>query len=218
MPPSANDHHDHEHGSGHKPPGAHAHGSVHHDFSDAARWSKMFDDPARDAWQKPDEVVKLLAIEPGMTVVDLGAGTGYFEKRLSATAGPNGRVLALDPEPNMVTFMRDRFAKEGLANTEARTCPTDGTGLEAGSVDRLLIVDTWHHIENREAYAKRLTTVLRPGGFVMVVDFTLEAQKGPPKKHRIAPDVVAKELEAGGLTVTIAEESLPDQYVTIGRK
>jgi predicted methyltransferase len=198
--------------------GSHAHHALHHDFSDAAHWTKRFDDPARDAWQKPDEVVKLLAIEPGMTVVDLGAGTGYFGKRLSAAAGPSGKLIALDPEPNMVSFMRDRFQKEALGNAEARTCPLDSTGLPDGSADRILIVDTWHHIEKRGEYTKHLANALRPGGWVMVVDFTLETDKGPPKQHRIAPDVVISELKAGGLDAAVVEAPLPDQYVVIGRK
>jgi len=191
---------------------------MHHDFSDAAKWSKEFDDPRRDAWQRPDEVVTLLALEPGMTVVDLGAGTGYFEQRLGARVGASGRVLALDPEPNMVAFMRDRFEREHLANVEARSCPLDSTGLAPGSVDRVLIVDTWHHIDNRQKYAKHLASILRPSGFVMVVDFTLETDKGPPRHHRIAPAQVVSELAAGGLDATAVPETLPDQYIVIARK
>jgi predicted methyltransferase len=207
-----------KHALGKRVHGEHAHGGAHHDFSDAGRWSAVFDDPAREAWQKPDEVVKLLAIEPGMTVVDVGAGTGYFEKRLSVAVGPSGKVIALDPEPNLVAFMRDRFQKEGIANAEARTCPTDGTGLGPASVDRVLIVDTWHHIERRADYAKHLASILRPGGSVMIVDYTLEAEKGPPKEIRLGPDHVVRELGAGGLKASAIDESLPDQYVIVAKK
>jgi ubiquinone/menaquinone biosynthesis C-methylase UbiE len=210
--------HVHGHDHGHRPGHDHAHATVHHDFSDAERWSKQFDDPARDAWQKPDEVVKALGVAPGMTVVDLGAGTGYFAKRLSAAAGPTGKVVALDPEPNMVAFMRDRFQKEGLANAESRVCPTDATGLEPSSADRVLVVDTWHHIGDRRAYAKHLAEVLKDNGAVMVVDFTLDTEKGPPKQHRIAPQTVIEELASGGLAASLVEESLPDQYIVVGKK
>ena len=210
-------HPDH-HGAGHDDPHHHGHSTVHHDFSDAASWAKRFDDPARDAWQKPAHVAELLALTPGLTAVDLGAGTGYFEKYLAQAVGPGGKVLALDVEPNMIAFMRDRFAKEGITNAEPRVCPTDGTGLSPGSVDRVLIVDTWHHIEARSAYASHLASILRPGGFVLIVDFTLETDKGPPVKHRIPPEKVMAELAAGGLDATIIEEALPDQYVIKGRK
>jgi ubiquinone/menaquinone biosynthesis C-methylase UbiE len=220
---STTPHHEDHHGTHEASPrdGAghhHAHGTAQHDFSDAAKWSLRFDDPARDAWQKPDEVVRLLAIAPGMTVVDLGAGTGYFGKRLADAAGPSGALLALDPEPNMVAFMRDRFAKEGLTRAEARGCPTDATGLAPGSVDRVLVVDTWHHLGDRVAYAKHLGEVLRPGGVVLIVDFTQETEKGPPKEHRVDPQAALRELAAGGLEATLLEETLPDQYVAAGKK
>jgi ubiquinone/menaquinone biosynthesis C-methylase UbiE len=194
------------------------HSTVHHDFSDAAQWAKRFDDPGRDAWQKPAHVAELLALAPGMTAVDLGAGTGYFGRYLSEPVGASGKLLTLDVEPNMITYMKERFAKEGLANAEPRVCPTDSTGLSTASADRILIVDTWHHIEHRGEYAKHLAGVLRPGGFVLIVDFTQETEKGPPRQHRIRAEQVIEELEAGGLDATLVDETLPDQYAVKGSK
>lgn len=186
-----------------------------HRFEGAEEWSKVFDDPERDAWQHPDEVVALLDVKPGSTVADLGAGTGYFLKRLSEAVGPSGKVLGLDVEPDMVRFMTERAAKEHLANAEARAVAPDDPQLAPASVDRILIVDTWHHLGERAAYAKKLAAALKPGGRVMVVDFTVESERGPPKEHRLAPEVVMSELEAGGLKASLAEETLPDQYVVI---
>jgi len=193
-------------------------GAMPHRFENADEWSKVFDEPSRDAWQKPDEVVTLVAAAPGMTVADLGAGTGYFLARLSKAVGPTGKVLGLDVEPDMVRFMTERAAKEKLGNVEARTVKVDDPGLAAQSVDRILVVDTWHHVEQRDRYVPWLARALRPGGTVLVVDFTMEAQHGPPVKHRIAPEQVARELEAAGLSPTIVSEALPDQYVVRGEK
>jgi SAM-dependent methyltransferase len=198
-------------------PHAH-HASADHRFKDAEAWSREFDDPSRDAWQKPDDVITLMEIAPAMVVADVGAGTGYFEARLARAVGDRGKVFALDAEGDMVAFMRKRFERDGVANVEPRVCPLDATGLEPASVDRVLIVDTWHHISDREAYAKHLASVLRSGGSVTIVDFTLESDKGPPPEHRVGPDTAIRELEAGGLTATLAPESLPDQYVVVGRK
>ena len=90
-------------------PPAHAHhGDHHHRFDDAAAWSKVFDDPARDAWQKPAAVVSAMTIAPGMTVADVGAGTGYFEPHLSKAVGPSGKVLAIDIETDMVRWTNER--------------------------------------------------------------------------------------------------------------
>jgi cyclopropane fatty-acyl-phospholipid synthase-like methyltransferase len=198
---------------------AHAHGGAfQHRFDDPARWSKEFDDPARDAWQKPAHVVALLELAPGMTVVDLGAGTGYFEPHLSRAVGPAGRVVALDVEEGMASWIRDRAKREGLANVEARAIPADDPRLEPGRADRILVVDTWHHVADRERYARKLAAALAPGGRVVVVDFTKEATRGPPPAHRIPADQVVRELEAGGLEARIVAEELPEQYVVAGTR
>ena len=210
--------HDHSpdmHAHGHGEPG---HDPLVHRFQNASDWAKDFDSPERAAWQKPEEVVKLLQITPGMKVADIGAGTGYFEGPLSAAVGPNGQVLALDIEQSMVDYITARMDKEKIANVKALQIPGDDPKLASSSVDRVLIVDTWHHIPGREAYAKKLAEGLAPGGFVMIVDFTMEAEHGPPKMHRIAPEDVKKELETAGLKGEIAQETLPEQYVVLGRK
>lgn len=82
----------------------------------------------------------------------------------------------------------------------------------------MLIVDTWHHIPSREKYAARLQQALRPGGFVAIVDFTMELERGPKPAHRVAPDRAASELEAAGLEAEVLVEELPDQYVVVGRR
>ncbi|MEZ4295303.1 MAG: methyltransferase domain-containing protein [Polyangiaceae bacterium] len=207
--------HAHHHGHGH---GHHGGGPLVHDFKDAERWAKDFDNPERDAWQKPAEVVTLLRLTPGMKVADIGAGTGYFEPHLSRAVGPTGKVLALDVEDDMVKYLGARITRESLTNVTAQKVAFDDPGLAAASVDRILVVDTWHHIANREAYCAKLATGLAPGGFVAVVDFTMDATHGPPKEHRILPEQVKKELESAGLTGEIAVESLQEQYVVLGRK
>jgi SAM-dependent methyltransferase len=148
-----------------------------------------------------------------MTVADLGAGTGYLEPYLSRAVGPQGHVLALDVEPSMVAYMRDRAAREGLANVEARQVAPDDPGLAAGSVDRIVIVDTWHHLPDRPSYSKKLAAALAPGGTVTIVDFTLVSKMGPPVAERVAADQAIDELGAAGLRGEIVPEALPEQYV-----
>lgn len=209
-------HHGGEHGMHHGGHGGHG-GPLVHRFEKAEEWAKQFDDPARDAWQKPTEVVAAMTISPGMTVADIGAGTGYFEPHLSRAVGPTGKVLAVDIEPDMVRYLRERAAKEKLVNVTAVQATPGETGLAPESVDRILVVDTWHHIPDRAAYAQKLRAALRPGGLVIIVDFTLEATKGPPKEHRLAPEKVIAELDAGGLSGKAIDESLPEQYIVVAK-
>lgn len=188
-----------------------------HRFEHADEWAKVFDDPARDAWQQPDRVIEALALAPTMAVADIGAGTGYFAVRL-ARAVPQGSVIATDIEPDMVRFMTERAKREGLANLRAVATPPDSPELAPSSVDRVLVVDVWHHLGDRAAYAKQLAAALRPGGRIAIVDFKLDAKQGPPKKHRLPPESIAADLRGAGLTVEGAPLDLPEQYIVIGRR
>ncbi|MGK3962679.1 class I SAM-dependent methyltransferase [Sorangium sp. So ce1667] len=213
-----------DHGAEHAGHGAehagHGHGAgpLVHRFERAEEWVARFEGPERDAWQKPASVVAAMRIAPGMRVADLGAGTGYFLPHLSRAVGPAGAVIGLDIEPDMVRYMTERATRERLANVTARQVRPDDPGLEPGSVDRILVVDTWHHIPDRPAYAAKLKAALRPEGAVVVVDFTDAARQGPPKEHRIPAETVAAELRAGGLSPQIVAEDLPEQYIVVGKR
>jgi len=197
---------------------AHSHGGkVHHDFSDAQKWSKMFDDPKRADWQKPGEVVQLMAIKPGMVVADVGAGTGYFLPPLNKAVGPKGRVIAIDVEKNLISHIEKRIMRQKLGSTTAQLSPKNDPKLKAKSVDQVLIVDTWHHIQGRAQYGKKLKKGLKPGGKVVIVDFSPDAKgPGPKKEHRLASDIVMKELQAAGFKAKLLKETLPHQYIVVG--
>jgi ubiquinone/menaquinone biosynthesis C-methylase UbiE len=162
-------------------------------------------------------VVSLMQIKPGMKVADIGAGTGYFLSYLSRAVGPGGKVLGLDIEPDMVRYMKERATREGMANVEARKVATDDPGLAPGSVDRVLIVNTWHHIPERRAYAGKLAAALARGGIVYIVDFHMDSAHGPPRRHRLKAEAVMRELQSAGLQAEILAEELSEQYVVAAR-
>lgn len=204
-------------------PAPHAHtgapGGFHKDFSDADGFAKHFDDPERDAWQRPTEVIAQLRVSPGQVVVDLGAGTGYFLAALSRAVGPEGRVLGLDVEPEMVAHMGRRVREQGLGNVSPRQVAADDPGLAEGSVARILIVNTWHHLDDRSEYARKLGRALAPDGEILIVDFTLDSDLGPPARHRLAAGQVVAELQGGGLRAEVIEpEQLPKQYLVRARR
>jgi predicted methyltransferase len=200
-------HHDHDH----------AHG-MHHHFTDAERWAKEFDAPDRAAWQKPDEVVQLLGAAAGDRVADIGAGTGYFAPYLARAVGASGTVLELDSESAMVDYLRARIAREQLAHVEAGLVREDDPQLADKSVARILIVDTWHHIDHRDAYAAKLFNALACGGAVLIVDFTAESPIGPPREMRLAPATVVDELAKAGFAARVVDETLPHQYAVLGTR
>jgi cyclopropane fatty-acyl-phospholipid synthase-like methyltransferase len=192
----------------------HHHGGMPHRFENAEAWAKTFDDPARDAWQEPDRVIASLALDKTMTVADIGAGTGYFAVRVAPLVA---EVIATDIEPDMVRYLGERAEREGHTNLRAVATPPDDPQLDAGSCDRILVVDVWHHLGDRRAYAAKLAAALAPDGFVAVVDFKLDAKHGPPPELRLAADAIIADLEAGGLDASVAVE-LTEQYVIHARK
>lgn len=186
-----------------------------HRFDDPDELSKRWDSPERTAWQKPDEVISLLELEPDAVVADVGTGTGYFAVRLAARL-PAGRVWAVDIEPAMVRHVAERAREEELDNIFAILGQPEDPLLPE-PVDRVLIVDTYHHITHRVAYLESLKKHLRPDARVAIVDFQMgDIPVGPPESMRVPPDETRRELESAGYRVlTDVRDTLPHQYVLI---
>ncbi len=186
-----------------------------HSFGDAEKWAQVFDDPKRDAWQKPHEVIQALALKPDAVIADIGSGTGYFSVRFARMV-PKGRVYGVDTEPDMVRYLAARAKRESLTNiTSVAGAPDDPRLPE--KADLILMVDVYHHIENRERYFRRLRDSLKPGGRIAVIDFRMDAANGPPKSVRIAPDRVKSELKSAGYTLLQEHTFLPNQYFMVFR-
>ena len=184
-----------------------------HQFSGAEHWARTFDDPARDQWQKPHEVIQALRLAPDATVADIGAGTGYFAARL-AHMTPKGRVFAVDIEPDMVRYLSERAQREKVSNLQAVLGKPDDPRLPE-KVDRVLLVDTYHHIDQRVAYFRRLRDSLKPGGEVAIIDFTAQSPVGPPPAARISAQQVRAEMQQAGYTLAAQHAFLPHQYFLV---
>jgi ubiquinone/menaquinone biosynthesis C-methylase UbiE len=160
-----------------------------HSFADVDYWTTVFDDPARDAWQKPRELIAALALRPGQTVADLGAGTGYFSRYLADAVGPDGAVLAVEVEPALVAHLRQRAEREQRPTLVPILASTDNPRLPAGGVDLLFIADTYHPLDHRQRYLPQLRRALRAGGRVAVIDWNPgELPVGPPPDHKLPPE------------------------------
>ncbi len=184
-----------------------------HSFSGAQRWAHVFDDPKRDAWQKPHEVIQALQLEPDAVIADLGSGTGYFTVRL-ATMVPEGRVYGVDVEPDMVKYLAERARREKRSNIVAIAGTPQDPRLPE-KVDLILLVDVYHHIDAREQYFRQLRASLKPGGRIAVIDFRMDSPEGPPVAARIAPEQVVEELESAGYRLGRRHDFLPNQYFLI---
>lgn len=190
--------------------------TARHSFDDVEYWRKIFDDPKRDAWQKPDDVVAAFQIAPGMRVADLGAGTGYFTSRLARAVGPQGAVFAVEVEPNLVTHLRQRAEAEGLDNVIPILGSLSNPRLPRRGVDLIAIIDTYHHIDDRLSYLRTLRAMLAPGGRVAIVDWREgKLPEGPPPDHKLAHDLVVSEFDQSGYRLIDEPNLLPYQYVLV---
>jgi FkbM family methyltransferase len=187
-----------------------------HRFAGAEGWARVFDDPERDQWQKPLQVIEAMALAPDAVVADIGAGTGYFAVRLAA-AVPAGRVYAVDLEPDMVRYVEQRARQLGLANVTGVQAATDDPRLPA-VVDHVLLANAYHHLGNREDYFRRLAASLKPGGTVTIVDHRADSPVGPPARMRVPAATVKEEMRRAGYALVAEHEFLPRQHFLVFRR
>jgi SAM-dependent methyltransferase len=199
---SGHDHDDHRHDA-----------TANHRFEDPERWAARFEAAERDAWQLPDSVVAALIDRDDLVVADIGSATGYFPVRF-ARAVPAGAVIGSDVEPSMVMYLNDRARTEGLANLTSVLAAPDDPHLPR-RVDLVFLCNTFHHINDRIEYFRRLREQLADRGRVAVVDFRLDSEKGPP--HKLAPEIVEEELAGAGFELIERHEFLPEQYFQVYR-
>jgi predicted methyltransferase len=189
---------------------------MHHRHSDPQAYIASLEDPARDAYQKPDEVMRALALRSGEVVADIGSGSGYFTVRLARAVGESGRVYAVDVSPDMIRYLNRRIHDAGLRNVVTVLSEPDDPLLADASVDCVLIVDTWHHIENHAKYLAALKRVLKPGGRIVQIDFQKrELPIGPPLSMKIAREDLVHEMETAGFRLAAEHTFLPDQYFLV---
>lgn len=197
----AHDHHA-EHHAGHQ-----------HDFKGIDQWINRLDNPEREQRQLPHAVIAQLGLQSNDVVADIGAGTGYFALRI-ATAYPQVRVIAADPEPEMINYLRAQATARKLANLEPVIIDPAKPQLPV-SAHLALFVDTLHHINKRVEYLQCLSKNLAAGARIAVIDYPLESPEGPPADHRLPMVTLVDELKQAGYALAQEIKLLPNQYFLI---
>ena len=184
-------------------------------FEDVAKYIAFLERPDRASWQKPDELVAALGLEGRETLFDLGAGSGYFSFRF-ARALPQGRVIAADPEAEMVRHLHHKAMTEGVANLEARVLsPTDPE--VAPEADLVFICDVLHHVSDRPAWLAKVFARMKPGARLVLVEFKGgDLPEGPPEALKIPKaDLLALAAGAGFALSRDLDAPLPYQDALI---
>jgi arsenite methyltransferase len=200
----------------HQPQPPHTMEELHRIHQDPKAYIAMLEDPERDAYQKPHEVITALNLKDGDAVADIGAGSGYFSFRLVQHVGDKGRVYAVDINPEMIRHMNRRIRDIGLKNLSTVLSDPDDPLLPKSSADVIFVCEVWHHIENQAKYLAQMRQVLKPGGRVVMIDFqNRELPVGPPVEMKIAHEDLLAQMQSNGFRLVKEHTFLPYHYFLV---
>lgn len=184
----------------------------HDRFDSVTIYAEQLDNPEREQWQKPMKVIASLDIPTNGIVADIGAGTGYFVFRIAEQL-PAATVIAIDSEAKMIAHINNLALKKGIKNIITAVATTTARPHFEQAIDRILCVNTYHHIPSRVAYVKQYIDTLATNGTITIIDFTADGPMGPPHEYRVSERVVVTEMEAAGLHLQQKHEFLENQYM-----
>lgn len=165
--------------------------------------------------EKPELVLAAMDLRPGLTVAEIGAGTGFFTRRLARAVAPGGRVLAVDVQPEMLELLKTYAAREGITNIVPVLGTPSDPKLPARGVDRILLVDVFHELQRPEPMLAHIRDSLAPGGTVTLVEYRLEGETASHinLRHRMSAEQVLAEWTAAGFVLVEQIETLPSQHL-----
>ncbi len=181
----------------------------HHPPASADEYARVLEDPSRDQWQKPHEVVTALNLKPGEVIADIGAGTGYFARRFARHAA---KVYAVDIDEQLLAIA----GKDAPPNLQTVLAAPDDPRLPDASLDTAFFCDVLHHIQNRASYYAKLAKALKPGGRIVLVDFHKKPLPvGPPPEMKLSEQTVIAEFKQAGFKLQRRFDVLPYQYFLV---
>ncbi len=180
---------------------------------------KSFERSERASWQKPDEVVQALALKNGEVVADIGAGTGYFTRRLAKAVAPDGRVYAVDVAADVLGYLQEQAEKEGLHNIVTIVSREDDPMLPKNAVDLAFFCDVTHHLANRIDFYRAMAPGLKQRGRLAIIDYDPGAPRTPhPTEEHVPRSQVISEAEDTGFKFVKDFQFLPNQYFLLFEK
>jgi 2-polyprenyl-3-methyl-5-hydroxy-6-metoxy-1,4-benzoquinol methylase len=187
-------------------------------FEDAAKYIAFLERPDRATWQKPDAVVAALGLTGKETIVDIGAGSGYFSFRL-ARAVPKGKVIALDVEPEMIRHIHHKAMTEGVPNLQVALAKPDDPGVPA-EADLVFMCDVLHHIQDRPAWLAKLAAQMREGAQLVLLEFKQgKLPEGPPEAVKLSRAQLQTLATGAGLVLDSEKpDLLPYQTFLVFRR
>jgi ubiquinone/menaquinone biosynthesis C-methylase UbiE len=185
-------------------------------------WVKRFEGESREVYERRNAIIAGLKLKPGMTVADVGAGTGLFTRLFADKVTKTGTVYAVDISPKLLDYVRTSAEKFELPQVKTVLGKDTSAELPQGSVDLVFICDTYHHFEFPEKMMKSIHQALKPGGRVVIIDFVREPGKSSDwvlEHVRAGQKIVEQEVTACGFRkVEEVEDVLKENYFVIFEK
>ena len=173
----------------------------------------------REREERGDLLLRELGLKPGMAVADIGAGTGYYARRIAPLVGSGGTVYAVDVQPEMIQMLGDLAKKANLSNIKPVLSTVDNVKLSDASIDLAIMVDVYHELEFPYEVMESVVRSLKPGGRVVYVEYRAEDPKVPIKPlHKMSEAQVKNEAAAHALVYERTAHTLPWQHVVVFRK
>jgi SAM-dependent methyltransferase len=170
----------------------------------------------RELEEEPEKALEALGPIVGMTVADVGAGSGYFTVRLASRVGPKGRVYGTDLQPEMLRMLGARLARERVDNVTLVQGSADDPKLPRSSLDLILMVDVYHEFSEPQKMLRALRSALKPDGRLVLVEYRKEDPDVPIRfEHKMSVAEARLELEAEGFRLANVDERLPRQHILI---
>jgi ubiquinone/menaquinone biosynthesis C-methylase UbiE len=170
----------------------------------------------REREEDPDLAMRLIRVERGSTVADLGAGSGYFTVRLARAVGAGGKVYAVDIQQGMLDLLKRAAAQERLTNVIPVLAAEDDPRLPAASVDLVLMVDVYHELAAPQTTLAHLKRALKPGGRLVLLEYRAEDPAVPIRpEHRMTKAQVKLEVEHEGFRQQRVYDDLPRQHLIV---
>jgi ubiquinone/menaquinone biosynthesis C-methylase UbiE len=184
---------------------------------DVQRMVDRFENESRELYALRDAIVAAAGVKPGHVVADVGAGTGAFLDPLVAAVGEDGQVMAVDISIRFIEHLREAADSSGYDNVTVVYSSFTSATLPPASVDRMIVVDTYHHFDDHQAMLASMHAALRPDGVMTIVDFDRhDGSRDWIKGHvRASKDVFRGEIEAAGFEFMeeIAIEGMQENFL-----